>query len=445
MTPTPDPERPQPPLRTETVVHVVRPGESLGAIAALYEIGAGQIARANGLADPNLLSIGQVLIVPPPIVEPQGPSLKIIPDSALVYGPTSILFDLDQFAATWPSHLNAYTEDIDGTPLSGPGIVLRVSREYSIDPRLLLAVLEAQGGWVRSPNVTGSARLYPVGYQAPGYEGLYSQLSWAADQLNLGFYRWRAGWAGPFVFGDGRVVPAGPGLNAGTAAVQHLFSQLSSVESWRAMVGAGGFEALYGELFGDPFRLAIEPLVPDDVVSPTLRLPFEDGKTWSFTGGPHAAWGSGAAWAALDFAPPGNAFGCIWSGEWVTAVADGPVVRAGDGAVLQDLDGDGHESTGWVVLYMHIAAEDRVEAGAWLRAGDRIGHPSCEGGVSNGTHLHLARRYNGEWIPADGALPFVLDGWVSAGLGREYDGTMTRGGVRLEACGCRNEENQIAR
>jgi murein DD-endopeptidase MepM/ murein hydrolase activator NlpD len=129
----------------------------------------------------------------------------------------------------------------------------------------------------------------------------------------------------------------------------------------------------------------------------------------------------------------------------VTAVADGPIVRARNGEVVQDLDGDGNEQTGWVVLYMHIHSTDRVQSGDRLRAGDRIGHPSCEGGVSNGTHVHLARRYNGEWIAADGSLPFDLDGWISAGLGPEYDGTMMRGDVRLEACGCRNDTNQIAR
>jgi hypothetical protein len=53
--------------------------------------------------------------------------------------------------------------------------------------------------------------------------------------------------------------------------------------------------------------------------------------------------------------------------------------------------------------------------------------------VSNGTHVHLARKYNGEWIPADGNIPFNLDGWISSGNGVEYDGYLTRGGTRLEA------------
>jgi LasA protease len=80
-----------------------------------------------------------------------------------------------------------------------------------------------------------------------------------------------------------------------------------------------------------------------------------------------------------------------------------------------------------------------------LKAGDRIGHPSCEGGVSNGTHVHLARRFNGEWIPADGSLPFVLDGWVSLGTGVEYNGYLSKDGEMVEAWDSRKPENQISR
>jgi LasA protease len=113
--------------------------------------------------------------------------------------------------------------------------------------------------------------------------------------------------------------------------------------------------------------------------------------------------------------------------------------------VMQDLDGDGLEQTGWTVLYMHIESRNRVQPGTYVRAGERIGHASCEGGISTGTHLHLARRYNGEWIPADGPLPFTLDGWVSKGTGSEYNGILTKNGVVIEAWEGRREENQISR
>jgi hypothetical protein len=94
---------------------------------------------------------------------------------------------------------------------------------------------------------------------------------------------------------------------------------------------------------------------------------------------------------------------------------------------------------------MHIEARDRVPAGTYLHAGERIGHPSCEGGVSSATHLHLARRYNGEWIPADTTMPFVLDGWISRGTGTEYDGFLERDDAVVEAWDGIRGENAIQR
>jgi hypothetical protein len=59
--------------------------------------------------------------------------------------------------------------------------------------------------------------------------------------------------------------------------------------------------------------------------------------------------------------------------------------------------------------------------------------------------VHLARKYNGEWIPADGPIPFQLGGWVSSGDGIEYDGFLTKDGQVVEAWDGQNELNQISR
>ena len=63
--------------------------------------------------------------------------------------------------------------------------------------------------------------------------------------------------------------------------------------------------------------------------------------------------------------------GCVKSTAWVVAAAPGLIVRAEDGAVVEDLDGDGNEQTGWNILYMHIS-DMAIEAGDWVETSDYI-------------------------------------------------------------------------
>jgi LasA protease len=444
-TPTPDAIRPTPQFRDTFETHVVRVGDTLNALAKQYGVAMTQIQEANGIPDPNLLGVGQILTIPPPTPEAPGPSFKVIPDSELVYGPSTI--DLESILSIiyLESPLTNYWEEVDNEILDGPAILQIVAENYSVNPRLLLAILEFQSRWVRGDSQELGFDLYPIGWYDPAKKGLFSQLSWAADQLNAGFYRWRAGWIGPYIFPDGRVVPPGPGVNAGTVGVQYLFSQLYSVEEWRHVIDQKGFSLTYESLFGDPFERAIEPLIPPDLVQPPLELPFERGVLWSFTGGPHSAFGNYNEWAALDFAPSSNTPGCSPSPEWVVAAAPGVVVRSERGQVIQDLGEDGNEQTGWVLFYLHVDSWERVAEGTFLEAGDRIGHPSCEGGISTGTHLHIARKYNGLWINTDSSIPFNLGGWIPRSAGRAYEGSLIRGDDELRACSCRASYNQISR
>jgi hypothetical protein len=49
-------------------------------------------------------------------------------------------------------------------------------------------------------------------------------------------------------------------------------------------------------------------------------------------------------------------------------MADGTIISSERGRVVQDLDGDGNEQTGWTLLYMHIETRDRVSAGDVVKA-----------------------------------------------------------------------------
>ena len=445
LTPTPDQPHDIPAPRQSVETYTVQAGDTLGSIAQGYGISLNALLQANSLNESSVLLIGTTLNIPPIDVSTNpGSSFKIIPDSELVYGPASAQFDTDSFLQKQGGYLANYTQDVNGETVSGSQIIERVSQDYSVNPRLLIALLEYRSQWVT--NSAPSNLDYPLGFYDDYHAGLYRQTTWAANNLNRGYYLWRANALSTLSLSDGSYVPLSATINAGTAGLQYFLAQFNTRPVWDLDVSAFGFLLTYNLLFGNPFDFQIASLLPSNLIQPPMQLPFENGQTWSFTGGPHGGWDEGSAWAAIDFAPPGEPAGCVTSDAWVVAVADGLITRAQNGAVIQDLDNDGYEQTGWDVLYMHVETRDRVQPDTYVYAGERIGHPSCEGGVSNGTHVHLARKYNGEWIPADGNLPFNLDGWISSGNGIEYDGYLTRGATIIEAMeGVFEGKNQISK
>lgn len=430
--PTATPNRPSETYR-------VRYGDTLASIAYRCGCAVEDILKLNSLSDGNALQAGQTLRLP---VRPDsmGPATRLLPDSEFVYSPTSIGFDVARFARSHGGYLKDYTELVENRQRSGPEIVQLIAQRYSLHPRLLLTLLEDASGWVDNPSPTEEARQHPFGDKPTGAPGLFWSLSWVASQLNTGYYGWKGRGLNVLDFSDGTRIGLADGINAATAGLEYYLAQGASPAAWQEQIGPNGIMQTYRRLFGDPWAHAIEPLLPPDLEQPPLRLPWEEGQTWFLTGGPHGGWDPGSAWAALDFIPGGTDQGCYPAPEWATAAAPGLVVRSENGEVILDLDGDGYEQTGWVLLYLHIREDDRVPAGTRLGQGQRIGHPGCEGGYATATHLHFARRYNGEWLPAGGPIPLILSGWVTFEVAdAEYDGGMSRDGQVRTACECRSE------
>jgi hypothetical protein len=209
-----------------------------------------------------------------------------------------------------------------------------------------------------------------------------------------------------------------------------LLGQLNRQQAFARAISPEGFLATYQRLFGDPFGYAIEPLIPGGLTQVEMRLPFEPGLEWAFTAGPHPVYGSTLPWGALDFGPPADFVSCVPSVEWAVAVRDGLVTYSSDGLVELDV------GEGWSVVYLHLATLNRVLRGTLVREGDRLGHPSCEGGQADAAHLHISRKFRGEWIPADGFAPFELSGWVAHFGAVSYTGTLTKGQRVIESCPC---------
>ena len=234
---------------------------------------------------------------------------------------------------------------------------------------------------------------------------------------------------------DGMTVQLHETLNSGTVGIMQALTQTTNgtMSNWYEDIGTDGLMATYYQLFGNPFNEYAD-LFPVGTDQPPLTLPWAKGQTWYYTGGPHGAWGSGSAWASIDFAPPGNNYGCYVSPYFVRAMAAGTISESFLGKVTIDLDNDGYSGTGWAIHYMHLAYEDRVPLGTVVEVGDPIGRPACVGGYSTGTHVHLSRSYNGRWVSAvSDNTPFILDGWTVGSDGEEYSGMLSKNGFVVES------------
>lgn len=440
---TPLPTRPayQP---GELVDYTAQAGDTIPAIAAHFNTSIKEIRAANTFIplDATTMPPGMPMKIPIYYEPLWGNPYQIIPDSQFINGPAAVNFDPVDFVKKQPGWLKDYEDYAGDQNMKGGEIVQFVAMNYSVSPRLLLALLEYQLHALSGDEIpSGLKDGYPLGQIDVSATGLYRQLAWAANYLNNQYYDWRAGNLREFLLTDGQIVRPDPWQNSASVALQVYFSQRQTPMEYANAVSAGGFAEAYRRLFGDPW--ATPPHIPGSLRQPFFRLPFLPGASWALTGGPHSPWGSDMPLAAIDFAPPMNIGGCTDTDQLTTAVADGIISRTGNGIVVLDLDGDGDERTGWIVFYLHIAARNKITTGTNVKAGDPIGHPSCEGGKTTGTHTHMARKYNGEWILADGPLTFNLEGWQTYNGSSAYQGYLERNGQRVTACDCSDAASQL--
>lgn len=438
-----------PPINTAGPMLALRSsgGESLNIIAARSGVAVSEILSDSLLPSPEvLLPPGQLLLLPNRLPSNLSPSQPLLPDAEIVYSPTALGFNTQDYVTQQNGYLRTYREYLASKAWqSGAQVLQAVATDNSINPRLLLALLEYQSGWVRGQPADFVQNDYPLGNINFQQRGYFQQLVWAASQLSVGYYGWRSGQLTELTFPNGSRLRLHPGLNAGSVALMYVFAQLYDQPLWDNALQR--FPALYAEMFGDPWQRAsaLGPLLPAGLQQPPLDLPFEPGAVWSFSGGPHSAWEHEGAQAALDFAPASATGGCAISDAWVLAPASGLVARVDEGVLVLDLDGDGSEQTGWNLLFLHLANKDKPAQGARLQKDDRLGHPSCTGGVATGTHLHLVRKFNGEWALAAGPLGFNLGGWRVLNGEEPYKGSLFNGAQRIEACACGSYETRISR
>ncbi|MCH7663553.1 MAG: hypothetical protein IH859_06755 [Chloroflexi bacterium] len=321
------------PLPTTTLLDASGPpflytsqsGDTLNTLASRFGVNPIEIVSPEPIPSKGLINPGQIFMIPWRMGITT-PIELILPDSEIVYSASVGTFDVVTYVNTLGGYLSTYRDYFGSRGwMSGGEIVQRVAVENSINPRILLALLEYQGNWVLGRPNNLSETDYPMGYINLQSDGLFPQLVWAVNQLSSGYYGWRAGTLVELRSIDGSSTRIAPQLNAGSVAIQYFFNALYSGDQWRQAVDSqGNFVALYNDMFGgDPWVRAaqVEPLFPPGLTQPEMILPFLKGQRWSYTGGPHGAWEGEGSQAALDFAPGSVETGCAKSDNWVLAAS----------------------------------------------------------------------------------------------------------------------------
>lgn len=419
----------------ETYTYITQSGDTLTYIAERFNVSLDKVQPADEIKPEGLLPAGLVLSIPNRTGE-TSINQTLLPDSEVVYSPSAAGFSAAEYLSNSGGFLSRYSEHVYDGQLSGAEIVERVAVESSLSPRLLLAILEERTGWVLGDQEGQIDTDHPLGLFVPGKVGLYQELTIAATQINKGYYSGRAGVVKDLQFKDQSKLRINPELNAGSMGIQLFYALVTFPGEWESVLyGRDGFKELYEMMFpGISQRAAeVDPLLRENLSQPKLELPFLPGERWSMTGGPHYSWNAFSPRGALDFAPVTGERACEISSAWVTASAAGDVVRSAHNVLALDLDGDQFEGTGWNIIYLHLAEGSMPPAGTQVVLDDRLGHPSCQRGSNTGTHVHIARKFNGEWLPVEDNVPFVLSGWEVYAEEGNYIGGMAKGDEIVEA------------
>lgn len=366
----------------------------------------------------------------------------ILADGQFVYGPNVGNFDVEEFLRS-----------LDSPLLPCAAVLADKASYYSVNPRVLLTVLEVQDSLVTGRQENAElARVAEYEDIAKCderlevltkdmvqhfYARLYGSTPSAKTRLALSL-------------STGEETYLAMNTNAGSLSILATLAPLSSETQWQSLTlteDRNSFVQTWLRLFpdSDPLDNSNQILAPTAPPADLLKLPFACGDTWYFSGGPHDYDGNcdgGDPWSAVDFAPGG--VGCaIPTDRWITSPASGTVSRVDCGGCQVYVD----HRDGWGTRFYHVA-NVQVGGGQPVSQDQHIGNPSCKpasggscggcSGYATGTHVHHDLMYNGAFYSIDGAL---LEGWGvhSAGCYGGYlqkDSQQVWAGARVASTAC---------
>ena len=357
----------------------------------------------------------------------------LLSDGQFVWGPNVGNFNIEAFLNSQDSPLAPYAKSIESW-----------ARYYSINPRVVLALLESNYDLISNFDPSASP------------DTIHQLIEKTSADLSLAFYQHmyelgtrRRGGAPLFAqssqsfkFEDGTLAELTWSPSSASYALAALESKgrlQNPGLSAQALGGIGDFETAFGYFFPetDPLdtsnNLEPETPPPDDY----FQLPFPLGATWTFSG--VHSWSGSAAYpdrSSLDFSSP-------WSNYPDAPYKNTVAAAPGDRVILEPNPAitdipcwvEINHGGGWSTHYYHLVnlgSSGAVGPVSSNQLVGGIGTETCNGGWASGPHVHFALFYNGAPYDLEG---LKFSGWTiheePLGDNLYYAGSIERDGVIL--------------
>lgn len=352
---------------------------------------------------------------------PAGPATTLIDANRFFYSEGLYAAQIQEYLDRQPGPLKSFRAPVGDREHSFAEILASQTSLYSLNPQVVLTLIEQQSGLITQPDVTQEQLDWALDFRgdAEQWRGLLPQMRWAIREL----YRAQRDYPTlpNLIYADASHSQPPAGLNVGEYAIARVLAASTGAgELPRKLDGApDSFVATFSRLFGDP-RAPVP--APPQQSAPFLAWPLDrpatvtsffdheapylqaNGSIVTYRGDrdPVLSYDGHDGW---DYAaaPPTP----------VLAAAGGTIVFAGnsdDGcgiarAVIID------HGNGYRTLYWHMS-EVLVEPGP-VDQGTRIGIVGASGCVT-GPHLHFQTQFLGrDTDPYGWCGPAGQDPWVS--------------------------------
>jgi len=334
----------------------------------------------------------------------------LLSDGQFVWGPNVGNFNIEAFLNGHDSPLASYAKSIESW-----------ARYYSINPRVVLALLESNYGLIS--NFDPSANPDTI-HQLIEKTSVDLSLAFLQHMYEMGVRQKGrapvfAQGGQSFKFEDGTLAEltwSPSSASYALAAVESKGKLQNPGLSTQAIGGIGDFEAAFGYFFPETDPLDTSNNLEPDTPPPDdyFQLPFPLGATWTFSG--VHSWSGSAAYpdrSSLDFSTP-------WSNypdspyKNTVAAAPGNSVIIEPNPVFSDtpcwveIDHGG----GWSTHYYHLVnlgSPGAVGPNSQNQLIGGIGEETCNGGWASGPHVHFALFYNGAPYDLEG---LKFSGWT---------------------------------